>query len=326
MLQPRSRIWLALVTTAVAIIAPLLVLAKSDTTVSAAVTEKDKHTARGGETLWSISRQHGVAVGDLMDLNNLRSTSIHEGQVLKIPRTNRDIALAPTKPTSYIVSKGETFRSIARKHGITQVELEHANPKVDPDTPKPGTKLVIPHVVPDEPEKRDEGDKAPAKTVTTVVKIKVGEKDTYYSLAKKHGTTEKALIAANPGVRPEKLRPGSMLNLPAKKAVAGAGRADKKSGGDDSIADAARKTGKEALSDKNEDGTGTKPAKRTEATAEAPRTRRYRVSADETAATIAEAFDISVKKLYELNTLKPGTPFKIGQEIKVPAKESVAGQ
>ena len=298
MLQHCPRSWFVTIAASAFIFSSFPSSAKPDTSVSAAVTERDKHTVRPGETLWSISRLHGVSIGELMDLNNLKSASIREGQVLKIPRTERDIALAPTKPTSYTVSKGETFRSIARKHGITQTELEKANPKVDPDIPKVGTKLVIPHIEPDAEDTKKDADKS--KDSSSVVKIKIGEKDTIYSLAKKHGTTEKALLAANPGVRPDRLRPGSTLNLPVKKSPASAS------------------TGKSKNDASNGDGAA-KPAQPS-----STRSRPYSVSQGESAPEIAEAFGISVKKLYEMNGLKPGTSLKVGQEIRVPARSAGA--
>lgn len=45
-----------------------------------------KHRVRTGETLWEISRKHGVTVTALKQANQLRGSRIRPGQVLSIPR------------------------------------------------------------------------------------------------------------------------------------------------------------------------------------------------------------------------------------------------
>lgn len=107
----------------------------------------DLHTVRRGETLWGIARIHGVSMGEVMDLNHLSDATLRDGQVLKIPSPGSDPALAPTSPTKHVVARGETFRSIARKYGLTQQDLERANPKTNPAAPPAGSKLTIPAMV-----------------------------------------------------------------------------------------------------------------------------------------------------------------------------------
>lgn len=46
-----------------------------------------KHKVRTGETLWEISKKHGITVTALKQANQLRSSRIKPGQVLSIPRT-----------------------------------------------------------------------------------------------------------------------------------------------------------------------------------------------------------------------------------------------
>lgn len=55
-----------------------------------------RHTVKGGETLWSISRMYDVDLNALLRANSLRGTSvIIKGQVLSIPRSTA------TKPLSH---------------------------------------------------------------------------------------------------------------------------------------------------------------------------------------------------------------------------------
>lgn len=52
-------------------------------------TESDKmHTVEKGDTLYSLSRKYYMAVTELMQLNNLRSSNLHIGQRIKVKISN----------------------------------------------------------------------------------------------------------------------------------------------------------------------------------------------------------------------------------------------
>lgn len=269
----------------------------------------DSHKVKRGDTLWGLARLHGVSVGDIMDLNRLTDSELHDGQVLKIPQPASDLALAPSKNTTHVVAKGETMRVIARKYGLTQEDLERANPKVNATALKTGSKLIIPATVRAvEKNESDTGKSKPTGTAHTVT-----ETDTYYIIAKKYGSTEAEIAAANPGVNPYRLRPGIKLNIPAHPSPV---RKDDEQSA--TIAKSNTSTGNAAKK-----YTGITVAEEIEDSVipeveEKPKTRRYIVSADETPQTISEAFNIPEKQLYEMNGLLPGTPMKAGQEIQVP--------
>lgn len=66
-----------------------IIVKQPDTTLTAAVPQDPKaashvHTVNAGETLYSLSRQYNVSVGDLMRWNNLSSTSLNVGQTLYV--------------------------------------------------------------------------------------------------------------------------------------------------------------------------------------------------------------------------------------------------
>jgi LysM repeat protein len=42
------------------------------------------HIVREGDTLWGIARKHNVQVSDIKKLNNLKSDTIHKGDILKV--------------------------------------------------------------------------------------------------------------------------------------------------------------------------------------------------------------------------------------------------
>ena len=126
------------------------------------------HVVQPGETLYRIALRYGVTVGALAAYNGLSDpTLIHSGQILNIPpRGARDRAKpAPKPPKSaktpsaqqatqgtvvirkvtyrYVVSRGDTLFSIARRFGITVAVLKQAN-GLTSDLIRPGQRLVIP--------------------------------------------------------------------------------------------------------------------------------------------------------------------------------------
>jgi len=126
------------------------------------------HIVQQGETLYRIALRYGITVGALAAYNGLSDpTRIHPGQVLKIPEPGtRERGNAGTKPPKsatkqtaqlavqgavvtkkvtyrYIVSRGDTLYSIARRFGITVAILKQAN-GLTSDLIHPGQPLVIP--------------------------------------------------------------------------------------------------------------------------------------------------------------------------------------
>jgi len=140
------------------------------------------------------------------------------------PVTNPPVAIAPpVEPpvagSEYTVAKGDSLAKIAKKNGVTLKALQAANPTVVPTKLKIGQKLVVPA-----------GGKPTADTAAPVAGgtvaavgsdyvVKSG--DTLTKIAKAHGTTVKALQAAN-NLTTTKLHVGQKLKLPVKAEAAAA--------------------------------------------------------------------------------------------------------
>lgn len=77
------------------------------------------YTVQLGDTLYGIAKQFGVTVEELQLENNLLSTNIVVGQVLKIPTISTT--------SLYIVKAGDTLYSIARRYQTTVSELMRIN-------------------------------------------------------------------------------------------------------------------------------------------------------------------------------------------------------
>lgn len=72
--------------------------------------EENIYIVQKGDSLWAIARKLGINVNDLINYNNLTSTTIGIGQQLKIPQTNQEY---------YTVQRGDTLYSIARRFNTT---------------------------------------------------------------------------------------------------------------------------------------------------------------------------------------------------------------
>lgn len=73
----------------------------------------NEYVVKSGDSLYSISRKYGVSVDELMSVNNLKSTVLSVGQVLKIPNSNE------VTNVIYTVKKGDSLWSIAKNNKTT---------------------------------------------------------------------------------------------------------------------------------------------------------------------------------------------------------------
>ena len=97
------------------------------------------HEVLKGETLYSISRKHGISVAELCSANNMtEKDTLKVGQKLTIP------GKTVVKTAIYTVAKGDTFYSIARRYEISVDELLKLNNLTSEDTLKIGQKLKVP--------------------------------------------------------------------------------------------------------------------------------------------------------------------------------------
>lgn len=82
--------------------------------------EYDIYEVEKGDSLWAIANRFNIRVNDLIELNNLTNLTISIGQKLLVPK--KDI-----EEKIYIVEKGDTLWSVAKKNNLTLVELKELN-------------------------------------------------------------------------------------------------------------------------------------------------------------------------------------------------------
>jgi LysM repeat protein len=124
----------------------------------------------------------------------------------------------PSSPGSeYTIVRNDTLSKIAHAHGTTAGAIVKANPGIDPAKLKIGQKIQIPAgaaATAGMPAATADGTSgaATANGSTTHV-VKAGE--TLTRIARQHGTTIKAIRAAN-GLKTDRVSVGQKLKIPAK--------------------------------------------------------------------------------------------------------------
>jgi LysM repeat protein len=120
-------------------------------------------------------------------------------------------------PSYATVRSGDTLGKVAKRNGTTTATLIKLNKLKNPSALQIGQKLRLPDKAPAAMAKASTKTASPAPAPvpqggTHIVKS--GE--TFYSIARNYGLSEKALQTANPKIKPQSLRAGQTLHLGAK--------------------------------------------------------------------------------------------------------------
>ena len=111
------------------------------------VTGGCSYVVRRGDTLFSIARRFGTTIGAIAQANGISNPRyIRAGQRLVIPGAYPACAPPQTAPgaTVYIVRRGDTLYSIARRYHTTVTAIAWANGIANPHRIWAGQRLVIP--------------------------------------------------------------------------------------------------------------------------------------------------------------------------------------
>lgn len=204
--------------------APTRPSAATDTWTDAPpISSTSTHTVAKGDTLWTLSRQYGVSVGELATANNLAKTAtLRIGQSLTVPAKAASAVSGPAAEATnaYTVVSGDTLGAIARKQGTTITALRTAN-NLKNDNLRIGQKLVIPgNAVPVSTSTSSAPASVVAPAATAAPRAGSGihtvvPGDTLGSIARKYGVRVGDLATLNTITDPAKIRVGQELKLPA---------------------------------------------------------------------------------------------------------------
>jgi LysM repeat protein len=136
------------------------------------------------------------------------------------PAAEKTTTTEPAKaagPSYATVRSGDTLSKVAKRNGTTSATLIKLNKLKNPSALQIGQKLRLPGKAPAAVAKTSTKTTSPAPAPvpqggTHIVKS--GE--TFYSIARNYGLSEKALQSANPQIKPQSLRAGQTLHLGAK--------------------------------------------------------------------------------------------------------------
>lgn len=134
---------------------------------------KGEYTVRAGDSIYKLSRQHGIPVEELLRRNGLAETStLKIGQVIRLGGGSAAVAAGPRKAVVvdeagvedraagsktvvvrsagrseyHTVTKGETLASIAEKHNLTLAAVKKANSGISSGVLKVGQRVYLPGV------------------------------------------------------------------------------------------------------------------------------------------------------------------------------------
>ncbi len=175
-----------------------------------------------GDSLWTVSKRHGITVAELAAANNLMANAtLQLNQKLIIPQKAETMAAqtaatpAADAPT-YTVNSGDTLGAIARRNGTTVAALRTAN-RLSGDIVRPGQVLVLPAGAVAQPADAPPAASRSADSVTHVV----APGETLSEIARRYGVRYAEIATANNITDPTRVRAGQELVIPGWQAPSG---------------------------------------------------------------------------------------------------------
>ncbi|MFO7560415.1 MAG: LysM peptidoglycan-binding domain-containing protein [Desulfobacterales bacterium] len=106
------------------------------------VLNATSHVVRSGDSLWNIARRYGTTTTRIQEINNLKGTTLHVDQRLKLPGS------AQTKPSAnryngYTVKPGDSPYNIAVRHNMSLKHFLQINNLTRNSRIYPGQRLYV---------------------------------------------------------------------------------------------------------------------------------------------------------------------------------------
>ncbi len=126
-----------------------------DTSKKEIADESEFYTVQKGDNLNSIAKKYGVTTAQIREWNNMEDTNVLLGSQLKLikaenapiaetkaEKTEQQIASSVKEQQQYLVKKGDSLFSIAKKSGVTVENIKKWN-DISNENIKPGMRLKI---------------------------------------------------------------------------------------------------------------------------------------------------------------------------------------
>lgn len=104
-----------------------------------------EHIVKRGDSLWIIARRYRTTTKSIQKLNNLKTTDLHIGQVIKLPgyKNKTEKKVTASAAGIYHVKRGDSPFSIAAAHNMNLSRLLSLNNLTSKSTIYPGQQLYI---------------------------------------------------------------------------------------------------------------------------------------------------------------------------------------
>jgi len=162
---------------------------------------------KSGDTLGRIAVANGTSVEELTRINQLTSSNLSIGQLLRIPGSadaNRNLALhqGSGRPATYRVKAGDSLWNIAKSHNIKINDLLAWNNLKQTSVISPGQQLSL----------RSPGFTARSSN-TSSINYQVKQGDSLYEIARRFKVRVNDILAWNGMELQQLIRPGQSLTL-----------------------------------------------------------------------------------------------------------------
>lgn len=204
------------------IVVGLTASALAGTAFAAPSAEAVSITVKKGDSLWKLSRDYHTSIDSIKLANNLSSTQLMIGQVLKIPKkgdsiTQKKIAVPAKKPaksssSTYTVKYGDSLWMIAKNNHTSVQEIRNLN-SLSSDMIYPGQKLKLKKNSQSSQQKPSSGSIVQSNTDsvdTDTYQVQLG--DSLWKIANKHNLSLAELKTLNQ-LTSDTIYPGKILKL-----------------------------------------------------------------------------------------------------------------
>lgn len=171
-----------------------------------------QHTVVKDDTVTNLARKYGVTIHDIYQLNPEAKNGIKLGEIILIPKTEKNSKFHKKLGLYHKVEPKETFFGIAQKYGTTIQAIQEANKDILENGLQPDIELLIPT-----------GERV--ENTSTIIRNKdiihvVQPQETLFGISKKYEISKEELIKNNPQfphLKDEVIKIGDTIKISLKK-------------------------------------------------------------------------------------------------------------
>lgn len=101
------------------------------------------HVVSRGDSLWNLAKRYGTTVREIQEINGLRTTQLHIGQVLKLPGHSEATLISKQDLKVYQVRRGDSPFTIAQQHNMNLNRFLRINSLSSRSKIYPGQQLYV---------------------------------------------------------------------------------------------------------------------------------------------------------------------------------------